>query len=1382
MGQILVCLNGHRWEPSKDTRPSPQQRQEVCPVCGAEVGVFSLHGTSLSEAASASVEGEPEDAADEQSFGNDAAPGDSFPPQFPAIDGYEIEEQIGLGGMGVVYKARQLSVNRLVALKIIDDVLPQGSAKLARFSIESQVLARLDHPGIVQIFDAGDHQGRPYLALEYVPGGDLRRRLAGRPIPPSDAANLVRQLAEAISAAHKKGIIHRDLKPANVLLSGGVDDPVERCTPKITDFHLAKRLDADGLQTKTGAILGTPGYMAPEQLNGNERDVTPLVDVYALGVLLYELLTGHPPFSAATIMQAIEQVRNNEPTPPSREQSRIPLDLEIICLQAMAKDPGRRYATAERMADDLQRFLDGRPIHARRISTVERLWRWARRNRAVATLAAGTAVSLMAVALVATISAVAYRRIATQAESDSHAAVTARGEAEASRAETEQARRDTQTALADSYTAQGLAASEKGDATLALLYFAHAAQAAPKESERRRLNRIRFGTWLNEVRRPTRVFDLEEHLPEQTEVADTKNLRVIPLPVEAWSQQLLTEINELWPTLAAPGNVPETPSRRASQNMFSDLELRKDGKQILVKTNAKGGPRARWSLFDFDSAKFVDFPGSGKTVNSATWNSDGELLAVGHDNGRVQILRCADGECVQELTHVGRITSLEFSADGRFLAIAGDGVRVWDCQKATFSTKSLPTYDVLFKGGGVTRLVFNSTARRLAAVTRSAQIFVFDISDGSTVTPLFNPARWFLLPEAVRVTGRSGLPVRPQFIDGDRGLVTLEDNWTAFVWCDAETGTPVRSLRIPSEKRLEPGAKMIVEQSFWPTFAVSPDGKFLMVSEGRHAQIWDIASGQMTGPVLTHDSTITTATFTADSQMLLVGQVSGQVSAWSVPEGRLVKPIVFKTTGSVQKVVFVGEESIPATLDENGLIQIWSKPSKTRFERRVPNGFSSRLAHVHLGKEKLIVAGDEEKGLTAVRAHDVARDETGPRIVADSPILDTAISSDGSRIAIVAGEGTLRNGRVAHPTAATVSAWSSGDGRKKWGPVHLPESTVPVAVAYTPDGGGLAVACLRGRVFFLDGETGNVRARKHVAEVSSVVEGFKRATIVPTPSAKVRISPDGREIAIWGYDLLCIQPPKVAQYFHLVGLWNVETNEMRYLPLSNQRCMDARFSEDGRHLATARQDGVVQVWNVAQGSLESELIHPATVNNVRFAPQGEFFLTACHDGFARLWNWRVGELVCPPLAHRDAVGDACFTPDGKWIITVGYDRTARIWEWATGKPLAPPLRLSGIGNSVDVTPDGKFAVVSGYTEATHVFHLEALGISQSETVTQHVDDQGLVSLAETISSRALHAGGGGVVNVPYSDWLKQWRACRDRYRDVLFPAPAQLGGEAIRSK
>src|SRR5262245_30312624 len=393
-----VCASGHRWQTVVD-QPTP------CPVCSS-LGVGLLP----------------------------PAPAQAGP--LPDIPGYEVLGLIGQGGMGVVFKARQHGLRRVVALKLIQLQLdlfgPRRDEIHARFKNEAEAIARLSHPNVVQVFEVGewrpdDRPATPFLSLEYVAGGSLTQRLNNGPLDPQTAARLVETLARAVAAAHARGIVHRDLKPDNVLLT-------EDGTPKIADFGLVRFVNQEGVTgsgrraapsadtvcsgpTAHGAILGTPSFMAPEQARPGSLPLGPGADIWALGAILYSCLTGRPPFLAASLIDTLNQVSEQEPVPPARLNAKVPRDLETIALKCLRKDPRDRYATAGEMADDLERFRQGRPVKARPVGRAAHAWRWARRNPALSAALAALALTLVAGLTTVTLSWRSEQRQRRQAES-----------------------------------------------------------------------------------------------------------------------------------------------------------------------------------------------------------------------------------------------------------------------------------------------------------------------------------------------------------------------------------------------------------------------------------------------------------------------------------------------------------------------------------------------------------------------------------------------------------------------------------------------------------------------------------------------------------------------------------------------------------------------------------------------------------------------------------------------------------------------------------------------------------------------------------------------------------------------------------------------------
>ncbi len=527
-----------------------------------------------------------------------------------AVPGYEILGELGRGGMGVVYKARHLRLDRVVALKMILSGAHAGALELGRFRTEAEAVARLTHPGIVAIYEVGEHEGRPWFALEFVDGGSLSARCTGTPLPPAEAAVLVEKLADAMSHAHTRGVVHRDLKPANVLLTRAGE-------PKVTDFGLARELGASDGLTASGAIMGTPSYMAPEQAGGNSKAIGPAADVYALGAVLYELLTGRPPFRAASLMDTLMQVVSDDPVPPSRLQSRLPRDLETVCLKCLSKDPGRRYATADELADDLRRFRNGEPVRARPVGPAERAIKWVRRRPATAAL-----LALLAITTATGFGLVTWKWL----------------DADRARGEANGAREEAVKALARAREEQAKADSERSRAEAQLtrsesLLYANGIRLA--ERELLAGDKARAVQLLDECRRDLRGW--EWHF-----------LR----------RQLVLGGSAAWTGLEQP---------------IGPVAFGPDGSLLA------GGGGGNLFVLDPAGKEVRSWPG-GAAVRAVAWAADGKLLASGDLAGNVAVRTAVGDSLVTIRAHTKGVTSLAFAPDGRTLASGGaDALAVlWD--------------------------------------------------------------------------------------------------------------------------------------------------------------------------------------------------------------------------------------------------------------------------------------------------------------------------------------------------------------------------------------------------------------------------------------------------------------------------------------------------------------------------------------------------------------------------------------------------------------------------------------------------------------------------------------------------------------------------------
>jgi len=783
----------------------------------------------------------------------------------PAIPGYEILEELGRGGMGVVYIARQTGLNRIVALKMLLSIGPVSADDLARFRTEAESLAQLHHPNIVQIFEIGEHGGLPYFAMEFIEGPSLAQVTAGVALMPSAAAHIGEILARAMAAVHDRGIIHRDLKPANILLQGpraskdqekgthsegetrrqgdkekgrrgertgkfshpvslspGLLDTLSECIPKITDFGLAKRLESSGGATKTGTVIGTPWYMPPEQARGDISGLGPWTDLYSLGAILYELLTGRPPFQDESPALTLIKVLSDDPLPPSHWRPGLPRDLDTICLKCLEKDPQRRYAGAAELAEDLRRYQAGEPIKARPIGMVERTWRWFCRQPLTA--AALTSTAVLGLGLLITV--IVYNE-----------------RLQKSLAKEERLAEDRRVQIVQLHVSIAVRELDSGDAFTALVWLAEALKLDEANTDHRR-----------------RILEVLEHVPWLTKIGIcdgetlasrfTSNdcLLAVACPdhlVRIWDVNSSTYVGPRLEHAAAVVLSEFSPDGRFLATASADGALRiwrlDNGESDLISPATSEQPG--WlASSNSPGTKFkrLMFNPSGRVLVTHTDNSTVHAWIV--ENGRHISLEAITGDKgtilspdgtfaysldpsgyerlweptgipltkVQlEIQHAGVPSAL--STDGRFAALLDDKKTVRIVEVATGKIRGKPlthTHPVL-------RAMFTPQGDHILTATADhfARLWRWDASDQPILT----------IPSG----SLEGIDPFTQFSLNGRFLTALGSDDRLRVWelATQKQATPPLHARVPLHYE-----------------AISPDGgRLLVVGKDHSVRLWDLS-------------------------------------------------------------------------------------------------------------------------------------------------------------------------------------------------------------------------------------------------------------------------------------------------------------------------------------------------------------------------------------------------------------------------------------------------------------------------------------------------------------------------------------------------------------
>lgn len=1205
---------------------------------------------------------------------------------------YEILEEISRGGMGVVYKAHQISLNRIVAIKMILAGHLADDSQVRRFRTEAEAAASLDHPGIVPVYEVGERDGRAFFSMGYVNGPSLAERLKEGPLPPRDASALLQKIALAVQYAHDCGVIHRDLKPSNVLLSSVTSIKVgsssgsgqaakpkdtspgssesrqddsssdsnhpstDDLVPRITDFGLAKLLQTESDLTVSGQVMGTPSYMPPEQARGHQDEIGPCSDIYSLGAVLYHTLTGRPPFQADNPVETLRQVVDQEPVSPRQLNSEIPIDLDTICLKCLAKAPSKRYASAEQLADDLKRFRNSEPIHARPTSPLGRSWRWSKRNPVVAGLTLLAAMLLLSGAGISTYYAVQARTEATNARGER---IRANREAEAARALA--ARETAARERVEQLVVQEKQARKKAE-VVAYSFQIHAARHEVRQGRLTAAKAILDGCdtdlagWEHQfvLRQATRLKrDLHENQEAVYEVAFSPNGTYVASMAErgtirVWDAKTWIELHVL-------------------KGTRSGLVFHPNGNLLM------GANLETITLWDVRTGAEVRSIQAPSPVTQVAFSSDGERIVSGGSeaDASVRIWDTHSGNLIRTLTgHEAAIRSVAFGPNGKRVVSAGKkGLRVWNAYTGALQ----------FRSGGANTVVFSPDGKRIAAGRQSGEIAVFDAENGSQLLSIKEHR------EAVY-----GITYSPA---GDRISSASWDD-TVRVW-DANTGREILILE--------------GHQGFVESVAFSPDGKRL-VSGGRDktVKVWDVNTNE--SRVFT-DSTerINSVAWFPDSGQVVTGGLDGKIHVYDAMSGD-ERSVFQGHSGRVMCVAVSPDGKDIFSCGDDRVVRVWN--SESQVQRLTLKGHTNSVLQIAVSPDgKRIASGSYDK---TVRIWDSASGRI--LLVLEGHPADVrcvAWSPDGKRIASGSWDGTVKvwdaiTGEevfaFVHMRDLSCVAFDPDSKRLVCAAAHLSTGVVKVwdlgtrqavltipgwfgsctSAHFTPDGSQIVGACQYGHLIRVwDAKTGRVVA---------TYPGF---TWVPNCA----LSPDGKRIAGFG--------GKAGLYGEL-RLLERKTGKPLILQEHMTRVESVAFSPDGELLVSGERKGKITVWNVRTGRKARTLrSHGIETSSLAYSLDGTTIVSGNYDNSASIWDAGTGRELATLTGHTGIVSSVAFNPAGNRIATGSYDKTIKVWDAKTKHVLLTLDDHDGHIYSVTYSPDGQHIASASHDRTVKIWNAKS---------------------------------------------------------------------------
>ena len=1103
--------------------------------------------------------------------------------KFSSFGDYEIIDEIARGGMGVVYKARQKSLNRVVAMKMILSGQLAGEEEIQRFRSEAEAAANLDHPGIVPVYEIGEHDGHQFFSMGFVEGSSLQNTIIDGPLPPKEAAELTKKVAEAISYAHGKGVIHRDLKPANVLLD-------QNGEPKVTDFGLAKRIDSDSDLTRTTQAMGSPSWMPPEQASGKSSTVDARADVYALGAVLYNLITGRPPFQAATHLDTMMQVLEKEPVRPSTLDPKIPVDLETITLKCLEKDPDKRYQSSNDFSDELARFINGEPIHARPIGRIARTWRWCKR-KPMATAAMVLSIALvLAIGAGSSIYAVMESNRAERAIRNKEAQARLTKEANDAKDKAEQNK-----TLAEN---QRDLAEEESDRAKEQLYVARI-----KDAGRARVD--------GEISRMLHVLGLA--IPEEPKEKDLRGFEwyfnwnlIAKGVIRTWTNTgscVAISSDGKWVAYELAHTheivIRDLNSDAINKTLFghtakvNDLFFF-DREHVLISASEDG----RVIIWDWQSGKQIRaFAG-----NHVALNEKNTLVAVGGtiESHSLRIYKYETGELIKEIENAVR-SPIRFSSDGKALAHTNfDGkIVVRDTNtleiRAELSNQRAPNA-IVFDPKNSDRIFVagNSSLNKTVSwqnddQDESSTIQVWDLHTGNRVDTLY---------------GHKGNVNCLAFDSTGSLLASGSDDRMVKVW-DPKNGSLKRTLL----GHITPITGLAFDQ----------DGRKIASAAAEHQIVrFQDASNDQTSIAINEPSfRVKNAVFLANAT---------QIATATVKSILLRDATTGDETFRLDKVDSDSFKFVPYNVSPSGRHSKSSQPETIN----APPPFFSAFATSPDGK---YFATGHYDGV--VRVFDLKTKQPLQELNGVSGMVTSlAFEKSSSFLAAASDQKNVKVWRNPSGELIRELPGVANDGEQnrmpsRGAPIQIP--THNSTVAFSPDGRLIAVGCLNGEFSIHDLKSGvqiinfpNLSSELNLNPTYGTTTidlgGFSDedrdsfllfTEIIPEHQSKptVMFSPDGTTLA-------CTNLRKE------VLLYDASSGNIRHrLTGHNEPVEDFDFSPDGKRLVTASRDATVRIWNVSTGQ---ELIslkgHSGPVYCVSFSDNGSKIISASADKQIRIWD------------------------------------------------------------------------------------------------------------------------------------------------------------------